>query len=349
MKNINPLGFFDEHFLLERLTKLKDPLVKLEEHINWNIFVPILDVAFSRPEHLSKMGRPPFDRLMMFKILILQSLYNLSDDQMEYQITDRRSFMRFLGLKVSDKVPDAKTIWKFRETLLQEEVIEALFYRFNQALDDQSVFAKTGQIVDASFVEVPKQRNTRDENQQIKQGETPEAWKKQPNKLRQKDTDARWLKKNNMNFYGYKNHIKVDHGTKLISTYMVTDASVHDSQELETLIDKDDAGQPLYGDSAYTGQEESIAWCCMQAEVHEKGTSNSKLTDEQKASNRKKSKTRARAEHVFGYMTNSMNGMFIKTIGLLRAGAKIGLSNLTYNMMRCVQLRKRVHNVFLMG
>jgi len=253
MKNINPLGLFDEQLLLERLTKLKDPLLKLDEHIDWKIFTPILEIVFSKPHNHSNAGRPPFDRIMMFKIMILQSLYHLSDDQMEYQITDRRSFMRFLGLKISDKVPDAKTIWKFRETLIQEDVIEALFCRFNQALDDQSIFAKTGQIVDASFVEVPKQRNTRDENKQIKQGETPEAWKTKPNKLCQKDRDARWTKKNKMNFYGYKNHIKVDQGTKLIGAYAVSDAATHDSQELETLIDKDDAGQKLYADSDYIG------------------------------------------------------------------------------------------------
>ena len=180
MKNINPLGFFDDHFLLEKLTKLKDPLIKLNDHIDWQLFAPILDVVFNKPKNSNNVGRPPFDRLMMFKLLILQSLYNLSDDHVEYQITDRLSFKRFLGLKSSDRVPDSKTIWKFRETLIQEEVIEALFYRFNQALDDQSVFAKTGQIVDASIVEVPRQRNTREENKQIKQGETPEVWKKQP-------------------------------------------------------------------------------------------------------------------------------------------------------------------------
>jgi len=156
----------------------------------------------------------------MFKLLILQSLYNLSDDQMEFQIIDRLSFKRFLGFKSSDRVLDSKTIWKFRETLIEEGVIEALFFRFNQALDDQSVFAKTGQIIDASFVEVPRQRNTLEENKQIKQGQTPEAWKAKPNKLRQKDRDARWTKKNKMSFYGYKNHIKVDrqlHGDGCIS------------------------------------------------------------------------------------------------------------------------------------
>lgn len=347
MKNINPLGLFDEHFLLERLTKLKDPLVKLNDHIDWKIFAPILDVVFNKPKNSNNVGRPPFDRLMMFKLMILQSLYNLSDDQMEYQITDRLSFKRFLSLKSSDRVPDSKTIWKFRETLIQEEVIEALFYRFNQALDDQSIFANTGQIVDASFVEVPKQRNTRDENKEVKAGKTPDTWKTKPNKLRQKDRDARWTKKNKMSFYGYKNHIKVDKGTKLISSYMVTDASVHDSQELETLIDKDDAGQKLYADSAYTGQEESIEACGMANEVQEKGSRYHALTETQKASNREKASHRARVEHIFGYLTNSMKAMYIRTIGYARATAKIGLTNLTYNLMRCAQLNKKVYNVFL--
>lgn len=140
-----------------------------------------------------------------------------------------RSFIRFLGLKISDRVPDSKTIWKFRETLIQKEVIEVLFYRFNQALDDQSVFAKNGQIVDASFVEVPCQRNTREENKQIKKEHTHEAWKKNPNKLCWKDRNACQTKKNKMNFYGNENsHIKVDHGTKLINAYAVSDVA-HDS------------------------------------------------------------------------------------------------------------------------
>jgi IS5 family transposase len=270
-------------------------------------------------------------------------LYSLADDAVEYQINDRLSFKRFLGINASDRVPDSKTIWQFRETLIREELIEALFYRFNETLDQELVFAKTGQIVDASFVEVPRQRNDRDENDQIKKGKTPEAWKAQPNKLRQKDTDARWTKKNKMNFYGFKNHIKVDLGSKLISTYAVTDAAVHDSQALETLIDMDDRGQKLYGDCAYIGQDESIEWCGMRSEIHEKGTSKHKLTDAQKASNRQKSKVRAKVEHIFGFMTNTMKAMYIKTIGLSRAAAKIGLANLTYNMMRCVQLGRKIN------
>src|SRR5208282_1999811 len=272
MKNVNPFGLFDEHFLMERLTKLNDPLVKLNKHIDWNIFLPVLNQALSDSEQdKTRGGRPAFDFLMMFKILILQGIYNLSDDQMEYQITDRRSFMRFLKLKTSDKVPDSKTIWHFRETLITKGVIEKLFEYFNSVLDNKGIFANEGRMVDASFVEAPRQRNTREENKEIKSGQTPQAWKEKPNKLAQKDVDARWVKKNGVNFYGYKNHVKADTKTKLIIDYVVTDASVHDSQALDDLLNKKDKGQEHYADSAYTGdkQKKVIAEKKMKNKVHE--------------------------------------------------------------------------------
>jgi IS5 family transposase len=343
MKNVNPLGLFDEHFILERLTKLNDPLIKLNKHIDWNIFSPVLNQALIDSEKdETKGGRPPFDILMMFKILILQGMYNLSDDQMEYQITDRSSFKRFLELKTSDKVPDSKTIWNFREVLIEKGVIEKLFERFNAALDQQGIFANEGRMVDASFVEAPRQRNTRDENKQVKSGQTPEQWKEQPHKLSQKDVDARWTKKNNQTYYGYKNHVKADTKTKLVVDYLVTDASVHDSQALEDLLNDKDEAQELYADSAYTGekQEKVITKNKMKNKVHEKGYRGKPLTEKQKDDNTEKSRTRARVEHIFGFVENSMNGSIIRTIGIVRAAAKIGMINLVYNIFRCVQLKK---------
>jgi len=344
MKNVNPVGLFDEHFLLEKLTKLNDPLVKLNDHIDWNIFIPLFQDKFEVND--KKVGRPRFDYILMFKILILQSLYNLSDDDTEYLILDRRSYMRFLGLKISDKVPDSKTIWLFRETLLEAGIIDSVFSCFNNALEQENLIAKKGQIVDASFVEVPRQRNTKEENKVIKEGKTPEAWAQQPYKLRQKDVDARWTKKNNVTFYGYKNHIKMDNGSKFITQYAVTNAAQHDSVALEDLLDfNNDANQALYGDSAYTGQEDLINDAKMIDKIHEKGYRNNPLTENQKASNRQKSKVRARVEHAFGFMTNSMNAMRIHTIGIWHAYTKITLTNLTYNMMRCVQLHKKIYAV----
>ena len=343
MKNINALGLFDDHFLIEKLTKLGDPLQRLNNYIDWAIFKMPMDEAFAeKSKDKSKGGRPEFDKLTMFKALLIQSLYNLSDDQLEYQIIDRASFKRFLGLKKSDKVPDSKTFWHFREQLIEKDTIMDLFNIFNETLDSAGVFANEGKMIDASFVEAPRQRNTREENKYIKEtGAAPENWKEKPHKLCQKDIDARWTKKNNTTFYGYKNHIKSDTKTKLIEEFEVTDASVHDSQATEKLLTEKDEGQPLFADSAYTGEEQEKVYTKKKVinKVNEKGYRNKPLTEEQKANNKEKSRTRARVEHIFGFVENSMNGSIVRTIGIARAKAKIGLMNLTYNICRCTQLK----------
>jgi IS5 family transposase len=332
-------GFFDEEFRLEKLSDQKDPLVKLKERIDFELFRPLLEETFL-DEEKGIGGARPYDYVLMFKILILQRYYNISDDKMEFFILDRLSFMRFLGLTLSDKVPDAKTIWHFREQLTKANTVEKLFDRFKEELQKKNLIVNEGKIVDASFVEVPIQRNSREENKQIKQGEIPDEWKEKPNKLAQKDTDARWTKKNNTSYYGYKDHVKADEKSKLIDTYTVTDASVHDSQETEPLLSEKDKGQPLHADSAYSGEPvaQVVEKKEMVNQIHEKGYRNNPLTDQQKENNRIKSKTRARVEHIFGFIENSMNGSFIRTIGIKRATAVIGLMNLTYNMFRYMQL-----------
>jgi IS5 family transposase len=342
MKNKNPRGLFDETFRLEKLSKQGDPLLLLKAKINWEIFRPTLESIFAK-EDKGQGGREPYNYLMMFKILILQRYYNLSDDQTEYQILDRLSFMRFLELELSDKVPDSKTIWLFKETIAKSGKTEELFNTFEELLKSKGYIGKEGKIVDASFVEVPRQRNSREENKQIKEGKVPEEWQENPHKLSQKDTDARWTKKNNETFYGYKNHVKVDTKSKLINNYEVTPASVHDSQALDALLkETENEGQSFYADSAYVGpaQETVIEKSGMKNCVIEKGYKNKPLTDEQKANNKAKSKIRVRVEHVFGFVENSMHGSYIRCIGMIRAEATIGLMNLTYNIFRYIQLNK---------
>jgi len=287
----------------------------------------------------SNAGAKPFDVVMMFKIIILQRYYGLWDKQVEYQILDRTSFKNFLGLETGDKVPDEKTVWLFRENLTNTGVIEELFYQFISYLESKGLIFNEGKLVDASFTVAPRQRNTREENQKIKDGEGTELWNDNPHKKRHKDIDGRWTKKNNETFYGYKNHAKVDTKSKFIKKFVVTDASVHDSQALDPLLDEEDANQDLYGDSAYTGeeQEDTITKYKMINKVNEKGYRNKPLTEEQKLSNRQKSKTRARVEHVFGFMEQSMNGLFVRSVGIARATGIIGLINLTYNLFRYEQ------------
>jgi transposase, IS5 family len=344
MKNKNR-GFFDEDIRLEKLSKQGDPLEKLVKMIDWELFRKPLNKTFKanrKVDQENQGGRPAYDYVMMFKILILQRIYNLSDHQMEYQINDRLSFMRFLGLSLGDRVPDEKTIWLFREKLTKNGTIDILYEKFQKQLLEEGIIAQSGSIVDASFIDAPKQRNNRDENDQIKNGEVPPEWEEQPEKKRQKDMDARWATKNKERHYGYKNHVKVDKKSKIVTAYAATDASVHDSQALEKLLDERDAHHELYADSAYSGApiRDQLKELNIKNKIHEKGYRGSPLTEKQKERNKKKSKVRVRVEHVFGFITNSMNGMFIRCIGLQRAQAQIGLMNLTYNLFRYMQIKR---------
>lgn len=334
-------SFFDEESRMEKISKIGDPLEMLNKVIEWEMFRTILKKAVERKEITSKGGRPPYDVVMMFKILVIQRLYNLSDDQTEYQINDRRSFMRFLGLESLDRVPDAKTIWKFKNDLSQTNAMEQLFCLFDKKLENEGLITHKGTIIDATFVDVPRQRNSRDENKKIKEGEIPEEWEKAENaaKLAQKDTDARWTKKNNEVHYGYKNHVKCDADSKLITNYGVTDAAVHDSKLCTDLLEPTD--KAVYADSAYSSEEiaENLPENC-EKQICEKGYRNHSLTEEQKENNKKKSKIRCRIEHIFGFMTNSMNGINIQSIGIDRAWFNIGLMNLVYNLRRYEFLKR---------
>lgn len=150
-----------------------------------------LDTALARGGR-SQGGRPPMDAVMMFKVLVLQALYGLADERTEFQIRDRLSFMRFLGLGLHGRVPDARTIWLFREQLTKAGAIERLFTRFDAHLREQGFLAMGGRMIDASIVEAPRQRTTDAEKDDLQAGQVPAAWKTQSAKLRQKDRDARW-------------------------------------------------------------------------------------------------------------------------------------------------------------
>jgi transposase, IS5 family len=339
-KRHSDYGFFDQDIRLTKLSQLGDPLEKLNQGIDFELFRSVLEVGFEKVAK-GKGGRRPFDYVMMFKILILQRYYNLSDDQIEYQINDRMSFMRFLNLTIADVIPESKTVWNFREQIIDLNIVDVVFDLFLKELEQLGLVVNEGKIIDASFIEVPKQRNSREENKQIKNGERPESFNENPNKKEQKDLDARWTKKNNVSHFGYKNHVKADAKSKIIVKYEVTDASVHDSQVLDKLLDKKDADEDFYGDSAYRGkkQQDIISQKEMIDKTCAKGYKNSPLNDQAKAINKEKSRVRSRVEPIFGFMENSMNGMNLYAIGIKRVEGLVGLMNLTYNMFRKIQLQ----------
>lgn len=336
-------GLFDWQQRFEELDKGGDPLVKLNTLVDWETFRPTLEMLRQK-ERKSNAGRKPFDVVVMFKILILQSLYNLSDDQTEFQIRDRLSFMRFLGLTLGGRVPDAKTIWLFRDQLTEAGLVRTVFAQFDQFLRAHGFTAQKGQIVDASIVQAPRQRNRRDENQQIKDGQVPEAWS--PRKRRQKDVEARWTKKNGRNYYGYKNHIAIDAKHKSIRDYEVTPASVHDSEVFEALLDPTNSSRAVWADSAYRSQQKvvSLSEKGYRPHLQRKGCRHRPLTEREKRGNRTRSKIRSRVEHVFGVQTQRAGTLLLRSIGRIRAEAKIGLRNLAYNLDRYALLKSAVRS-----
>jgi IS5 family transposase len=253
---------------------------------------------------------------------------------MEYQVLDRYSFSRFLGLHAGSKVPDATTLWRFREDLALAGVVERLFQRFDELLREAGLTAQKGQIIDATIVRVPVQRNSRDENKRIKDGDVPEDWS--ANKRRQKDTDARWTRKNGKNSFGYKNHVAVDVKHKLIRGYDVTPAAVHDSNVFEDLLDATNTSRDVWADAAYRSEERvrQLRKTGYREHLQRKGCRHRKLTAWEQQGNRTRAKVRARVEHIFGIQAQRAGNLVVRTIGIIRARAKIGLRNLAYNLDR---------------
>ena len=342
-------GFFDLSRRYEGLDAAGDPLVAIAAAVPFALFRGKLQRALVKGglrkadrDRKSAAGRKPWDEVLIFKILVLQALYNLSDDQMEYQLRDRLSFMRFVGLGLEEAVPDAKTLWLYREALGKAKAVDKLFRLFDAYLKDQGYLAMGGQIIDATIVPAPRQRNSRDDNAQVKAGETPPEWEAHPAKNRQKDKDARWTKKHGQSHFGYKNHISIDRKYKLVRRYVISTASVHDSQRLEDVLDPDNTASGVWADSAYRSKESEkmLADRAMKSHIHRRGNRGKPLDPRQDAANKTRSKVRARVEHVFGTQPTSMGGKFVRTIGIVRATTKIGMQNLAYNRRRLVVLER---------
>ena len=290
-----------------RLNEMGNPLEVLSQYVDFEIFRPTLESALFTGERKSNAGRPPIDCVLMFKVLFLQRYYGL-------------------------------TVWKYRELLTNTGVYDKLFSEFHSFMESKGLQFNEGRIIDASFVIAPRQRNTRDENEQIKQGAGDKLWNDNPHKKCHKDVDARWTKKRDETFYGYKQHTKVEKRNKIILSYDTTSAEVHDSKGFEGLLDEKDEGKDLYLDAGYVGQEEIVKQHKMNPIICEKGYRNRPLTKEQKSDNRKKSKTRCLVEHVFGFEEQTMRGLVVRTVGLIRAKANVALTSLVYNISRYTQI-----------
>jgi IS5 family transposase len=350
-------GFFDVDDRLKRLSALGDQLLSFAGAVDFELFRAELLRALAYSDG-ARGGRPPFDPVMMFKVLIIQAANNLSDERTEFLINDRLSFMRFLGLGLSDRVPDARTIWLFREKLTKAGAIKPLFARLDDALHAAGFIAMGGQIVDASLISAPKQRNSDGEKRALKEGRVPEEWRARPAKMRQKDRDARWKVKFSkakerpdgtraavdiaIPVFGYANHVAIDRGHGLIRRWEATDAGVHEGRLLrQGLLDPNNTSSSVWADTAYRSQanEAFLATHGFVSRIHRKKPPGRPMPATMRRANALKSKVRTRVEHVFAVQKSTM-GLFVRTIGIARATIKIGMANIVYNIRRLIYLRR---------
>ena len=351
-----PAGLFDVEERLAGLLKKGDDLERLQAVVDFEPFRPELERAVPRADR-SRGGRPPFDHVLMFKVLILQTQNNLSDERTEFYLRDRLTWMRFLGLGLGDAGPEANTIWTFREALTKAGAIERLFELFDRELRAAGYLAMSGQLVDASIVAAPKQRNTRPEKQVLREGRVPEDWQDQPAKLRQKDRDARWTVKTTkakpragetpmvdlaIPEFGYQNHISADRRHRLIRRWLVTDAAAYAGARLADLLDPGNTAADVWADTGYRSKknEALLRQRMLTSHIHRKKPTGRPMPPRTARANAKKSAIRAHIEHVFAEQKARM-GLFVRTIGLARATTKIGLANLVCNMRRLLWLDRQ--------
>jgi transposase, IS5 family len=351
-------GFFGLSDHLKRLSADGDPLEELGRVIDFESFRPILMAALGYSDG-SKGGRPPYDPVSMFKALILAAQNNVSDARMEYLIRDRLSWLRFLGFDLGAPTPDANTIRLFRERLTHAKALDALFADFDRQLKARGYLAMGGQIVDATLVAAPKQRNTADEKARIKAGETAgEIWPDQPAKAAQKDTDARWTLKFAkakagedgkkpvdiaIPAFGYKSTISICRRFGFIRAGKTTDGARFDGRMLRDVVTSDNTASDVWADTAYRSQANET-WLRKHgraSRIHRKKPRGRPMPANIARANAAKSSVRARVEHVWAQQKDKM-GLFIRTIGIKRAEAKITLANIAYNMNRLIFHERRL-------
>jgi IS5 family transposase len=316
-------GLFGLSDQLKRLSDCGDPLETMVRVVDFEIFRAALVEALAYGDG-SKGGRPPYDPVAMFKVLILAAQNTVSDARMEFLIRDRLSWLRFLGFDLGAATPDENTIRLFREKLTCAGAIDALFVAFDRQLRDRGYLPMGGQIVDATLVAAPKQRNTAPEKEAIKAGmSAAEIWPDQPAKAAQKDTDARWT-------------LKFAKGRPLPGGKPGTDIAI------PSFGYKDNTASDVWADTAYRSRSNE-AWLTSMgrvSRVHRKKPKGKPMPARTARANAAKSTVRARIEHVFARQKDQM-GMFIRTIGIARAEAKITLANFVYNIDRLILHERR--------
>lgn len=321
-----------------KLNKLGDALLVLEQHVDFAALAAEVDRAAPRPSR-ERGGRPPFPTELMVRVLLIQQLFNLSDEQMEFQLLDRLSFQRFAGLRASSQIPDRTTIWTFKERLIVAGASETIFEAVNKQLEKHGFIARGGQMIDASIVQAPKQSLSKDEKALVQQDAMPIEWT--PAKRRQKDVDARWTKKHGKSYFGYKVSANADKRYKLVRKIKVSTASEHDTLHFEDVLDPANTNRNILADKGYVNgeREARLSRQGWRMHIQRKGSKDKPISEAQQRRNHRIARTRARVEHVFAGLAQ-LGGKAVRSIGLPRATLHLHWKVAAYNLQRLVYLKE---------
>lgn len=318
-----------------KIEQIGDPLVTIDRHIDFAHLAGLIDGLYPRPDG-RKGGRPPYPTEVMVRILVLKRLYNLSDEQMEYQLLDRMSYQRFCQLQHSANVPDRNTIWQFQQRI-GEDGASAIFQGVDIQLNQHGYMARCGQAIDATLVPAPRQHISKQERAVIEQGQTPSDWSEA--KRRQKDLDATHTKKHGQGYFGYKLSISIDYKHGFIRKTATGTASQADGHHFDEVLDTSNTGAQVDADRGYPSapRSEMLNALGLRDGIQRKGQKNKPLSACQQQRNSRIAKRRAKVEHPFAGITH-MGGKFIRTIGQARASAAMTLMAACYNIKRLARM-----------
>jgi IS5 family transposase len=311
--NRKPLSFADiSKQARYKQTKAGTFLERANEVIDFSFTDTIFKKLFN-----GEVGRKPYDSRLMFRILLLQQWYGLSDAQAEEQIYDRESYKEFLGINMDDYIPDETTICNFRNALVKHNLEELFFDEVQRQLFANGVAIRKGRIIDATIVETPKGRKDKETGGNSR------------------DTEAGFTKKNGKTYHGYKGHTATDTKGNFIMKVFVSTATDHDSIHKDKLLTGDE--DAVFGDSAYINKEMKKAFR-KQGKFYgmvERATRNHPLSSSQKKRNRKLSSVRCRVEHVFAELKCRMNYK-PRYRGLKKNTWQYMMATATYNLKRLI-------------
>ena len=336
---------FAVHSRPQKLSQFTKVLDRLTQLVNWTALAKIVNDKTGREQDRPKGGRPPYPTQALVKIIVLQQLYgNLSDEEMEYALLDRMSWQHFIGLTHTRDLPDARTIWAFKNQLAQVGGVVPLFADVQRQLSVAGLIAKGGQLIDATLVSAPTTHLTKEEKESVSAGNTPAHWSAKV--AAHKDTDAHWTAKRNQWTFGYKAHINADQANKLIQVIEVTPANVNDTTVFEPLLDaspeRRQHGKTVHADRGYDSDKNRATLKTMNLRDGIARKDDRKRYDQTDLHKRNKrlAKIRGRVEHVFGGWEKTI-GKTIRCVGITRAKATITLQAMVYNLRRWVTLDAR--------